>query len=176
MAAAIPTTKITRIRDVPETESPNSSNDGITHFMRDQNVEANNLHLDDCGILVAALLEFEKSDGQYLSFVSDTILRVENTGLLRRYTGELAGLELQGNDVMHEAWVDPSRASNEHIEKALPVDLWYSLNGRQGKGNIMKPESQTSDSMFEETLATSFEGYFKQRFGGARSCRRWKTT
>ena len=78
--------------------------------------------------------------------------------------------------MMHEVWVDSSKAPNEHIETALPVDLWYSLNGSQGKGNIMKLESQTSDNMFEEVLATSLEGYFKQRFGAARSCRSWKTT
>jgi hypothetical protein len=105
--------------------------------MRDQNVEANDMHFDDCGLLVATLLKFEKSDGQYLSFVSDTISRVRHTGLLRRYTGKLAGLEVQGDGVMHEVWVDPSKAPNEHIETALPVDLWYSLNGRQGEGNIM---------------------------------------
>jgi hypothetical protein len=115
--------------------------------------------------LVAALLKFEKRDGQYFSFVSDTIPRVRNTGLQRRYTGKLAGLEVQGGDAMHEVWVDPRKAPNEHIERALPVNLWYSLNGRQGKGNIMKLESQTTDSMFDEILATSFEGYFKQRFG-----------
>jgi hypothetical protein len=117
--------------------------------------------------LVATLLKFEKRDGQYLSIVGNTISRVRNTGSLRRYTGKLVGLEVQGDDAMHEVWVDPSKAPNEHIESALPVCFWYSLNGRQVKGNIMKPESQTSDSMFEETLATSFEGYFKQRFGGS---------
>jgi hypothetical protein len=115
--------------------------------------------------LVATLLKFEKRDGQYLSFVSDKISRVRNTGLPRRYNSKLAGLEVQGDDAMHKVWVDPSTAPNEHIKRALPVDLWYSLNGRQGQGNIMKPESQTSDSMFEEILAPSFEGYFEQRFG-----------
>jgi hypothetical protein len=62
--------------------------------MRDQNVEAKDTHFDDCGLLVATLLKFEKSDGQYLSFVSDTISRVRHTGLLRRYTGKLSGLEV----------------------------------------------------------------------------------
>jgi len=117
--------------------------------------------------LVATLLKFEKRDGQYLSFVRNTISRVRDTGLLRMYTGKLAGLETQGDDAMHEVWVDPSKAPNELTESVLPVGFWYSLNGRQGKGNIMKPESQTNDSMFEETLATSFEGYFKQRFRGS---------
>ena len=144
---------------------PNSLNYNITHVVRDQNVETNSMHLDDCGLPSGYSAEFEKRDGQYLSFVSDTISRIRNTGLMRRYTGKLAGLEVQGDDAMHEVWVDPSKAPNEHIKRVLPVDLWYSLDGRQGKGNIMKPESQTSDSVFEEILATSFEGYFKRRFG-----------
>lgn len=51
--------------------------------------------------LVATLLKFEKRDGQNLSFVSDTISRLRNTGLLRRYTGKSAGLEVQDDDAMH---------------------------------------------------------------------------
>ncbi|RYO53892.1 hypothetical protein AA0116_g10208 [Alternaria tenuissima] len=117
--------------------------------------------------LVATLLKFEKRDGQYLSYISNTISRVRNTGLLRMYTGKLAGLEMQGDDAMHKVWVDPNKAPNERIESASPVGFWYSLNGRHGKGNIVKPVSQTNDSMFEETLSTSFEGYFKQRFRGS---------
>jgi hypothetical protein len=116
---------------------------------------------------VATLLKSEKSHNQYLNFVSDTTSRVRNTGLLRRHTGRLAGLEVQGDDAMHEVWVDPSKAPNEHIESALPVDFWYLLNGKEGKSNIMKLESQTSDNMFKEIPATPFEGYFKHRFGGS---------
>lgn len=51
---------------------------------------------------MATLLKFEKRDGQNLSFVSDTISRVGNTELLRRYTSKSAGLGVQDDDdAMH---------------------------------------------------------------------------
>lgn len=151
----------------PWTQSPQDVGSHYTiHVIGDPDAEADYTHLDDFAtFLVATLLEPAKSENQDLNVVSDTISHRKIGELLEKFSGRKVELDVKGLEEMEKVIEDPGRAPKELTESAFPVDFWHLVKGLQGMGRFVRPKSQIHNGRFAGVKETTFEGYFRQRFG-----------
>ncbi|KFA47497.1 hypothetical protein S40293_02186 [Stachybotrys chartarum IBT 40293] len=107
--------------------------------------------------------KFQKN--QYLNFPSDTISHTEIATLLEKYSGKPVKKDIISEDEIHEVVKDPSRAPEEMSNSAFPVDFWFLFKGSQGQGRFLRPPGQNHNHLFPYIVPTTFEDYFKGRFG-----------
>lgn len=135
------------------------------HVIGDPEMRADFTHLDDFAeYLVATLLEPEKSENQYLNFVSDTISHMEIADKLRKVTGKTVKLECFPLEKMHEIATEPQKAPAELKQSAFPPDFWFMVKGMQGQGRFRRPRGQIHNDVFPDVERTTFEKYFTQKF------------
>jgi hypothetical protein len=135
----------------------------------DADAKADFTHLDDfAAFLVATLCEPDKSEDQFLNFVSDTISHKEIGLLLEKFTGKPVRTEIISLDDMHKVIADPSSAP-EHLKgnSAFPVDFWFLVKGAQGQGRFLRPRSQIHNHLFPHVKTKGFEEYFQENFAAS---------
>ncbi|KAL0563730.1 hypothetical protein V5O48_018332 [Marasmius crinis-equi] len=138
----------------------------VLHIFGNPNAKADFTHLDDFAkYLVATLLEPEKSKNQYMNFTSDNISYNDIASLLEKYSGKPVRKEIRSLYEVHEVLADPSRAAKGLEESAFPVDFWYLVKGLQGEGRFRRPPGQSHNRLFPSIKPTTFEEYFRERFG-----------
>ena len=136
------------------------------HIIGNPYAKAQYTHLGDFGkYLVATLLEPEKSENQYLNFLSDTITSNEIAELLEKHSGKPVNKEVIPIEEVHEVVADPSKAAKGLGDSAFPVDFWYLVKGLQGQGRFRRPPGQCHNHLFPDITPTTFDQYLRERFG-----------
>ncbi|PVI05426.1 hypothetical protein DM02DRAFT_715739 [Periconia macrospinosa] len=147
---------------------PPSSAPYQIHVIGSPSAQADFTHLADfTAFLVATLLEPQKSHNQFLNVVSDTISHEEIKALLEKYSGKEVVLDVRDLSEMHKVIDTEGECIKEEELKdsAFPVDFWFLVKGLQGSGRFVRHPSQIHNGRFPEVRRTSFEKYFKERFG-----------
>jgi hypothetical protein len=153
----------------PWTQSPSNIPHYTLHVIGDPNAEADYTHLDDFAhFLVATLLEPDKSHNAFLNIVSDTISHTAIKSLLESYSGKEVKFDVRPIEALHAVWEGgPDSVQEEELkDSAFPVDFWFLVKGMQGSGKFVRPKSQIHNGVFPDVGRTTFEKYFKERFGG----------
>lgn len=148
--------------------------DYVLHGVGDLSGKADYTLIGDfAAYLVASLAEPEKSRNRHLNFKSDTISLNDIADMLEKYSDKPVRKEPIPIESMHAVIADPSAAPQD-LQNAspFPVDFWYLVKGMQGLGRFRRPDGEYHNDLFPGVRRTTFEDYFKGKFGDYRKRKR----